>query len=321
MRTMRMNSVKTAWTKILNSGEIPNNGFLTSLISERSPHSFYVGVTSSSNILFAIETLVNPPFTNRKSVALEIFKHQRSDKRWLTVIELKKIELQNVFETLCQDLYDTFKLLLPESDLIKRILQRIDLWFNLFLNNPTGLLENYQIRGLFGELFFMNYLLESEKYTAETIISCWQGPLRSAQDFIFKEQAFEIKTIGPESEELNISSLNQLLYDGKLSLITIEIMNSPIGTDNSFNLNSLVAHISNLIENPVLLNVFNSKLLLLGFVKNDHYVNINYELSEIKEYDVDDRFPKLTTVNTDKRITSASYSIWLESIQEFGNKL
>ena len=73
-----------------------------------------------------------------------------------------------------------------------------------------GVLSVEEIRGLFGELNFLQQLLDHAR-TEHDALASWEGPESTQQDFIFDNTVLKVKTLsGRERNSVRISSEDQL---------------------------------------------------------------------------------------------------------------
>ncbi len=93
-----------------------------------------------------------------------------------------KYNLNEAFNRLIADLL----LYLQPSFTIKDIINRLEGWKLLL----TGGEDKNQEKGLWGELFFLHFLLQNNKGS----IGNWVGPLGGTKDFQFHQSRTEIKT-------------------------------------------------------------------------------------------------------------------------------
>jgi hypothetical protein len=81
----------------------------------------------------------------------------------------------------------------------------LDGWRELFRSGSQ--LGIQQLAGLFGELLFLNALLDLDP----TLLHAWQGPLRAAHDFAVGNRAVEVKASAAiEGRAVRIHGLDQL---------------------------------------------------------------------------------------------------------------
>lgn len=297
---------------------IEENGFRLLRFDNIEKFDIYAGVDSSTFVLLAIGVRKRPPNIEMESSSLDYFRQQRQDGTWLMVLRLMRSGLSTVFGPLCQDLVDASSRVTSETDLISLFKDRLLLWKKLFLRSGDGLLQNHQIKGLIGELQFLESLLIQQGRDSLETVTGWVGPLAKDQDFLYPEVAFEIKAINPTSETISIASLRQLDCIVPLFLVCIELKPSLNGDDGSIGLNCLTTRIEGLIaSNPEALRVFKSRLLEACYVEHDFYDTVLFQVEETNRYRVDEDYPRIVSSKISKGIVSATYEVSLDSIQKF----
>jgi hypothetical protein len=116
---------------------------------------------------------------------------------------LLREDLVDIFTGLCADVIAALAAeLAPPLVLVSQVL---DGWHELFRSGSQLGIE--QLAGLFGELLFLNELLD----LGPGLIHAWQGPLRAAHDFVVENRAVEVKaTAAAEGRSVRIHGLDQL---------------------------------------------------------------------------------------------------------------
>lgn len=98
-------------------------------------------------------------------------------------------------------------------------------WHSLL--RTAGALSDERQIGLFGELWFLDRLIDADGPTA---VDAWVGPFRQAHDFRRGGEEFEVKTTTNESRRHHIHGLGQLSPSPERSLTLISIQIAPGGT-------------------------------------------------------------------------------------------
>lgn len=121
----------------------------------------------------------------------------------------------------------------------------------------------------------------------------WNGPLGSSIDITTKDSFYEVKSSLVRYEnEVTISSQYQLTEDGKVTYLIYYKLERLEGGES---IDSTMEKIKNKIgeENNLYLDI-EKKLDLKGYKKHSSIRKIEYVIHEIREYLVDDKFPKIT---------------------------
>jgi hypothetical protein len=316
-----MTKIEELWIEGLHQVRlrpIESDGFRLLRFDDISRFDIYAGVDSSEFVLLAIGVHSRPSNVDLDSSSLDYFRKQRQDGSWLMVLRLKRAGLSTVFGPLCQDLVDASNKVLNEDALIALFKERLLLWEKLFARTGEGLLKNHEIKGLIGELLFLESLIVQSGRDALESVTGWVGPLSADQDFQFPEVAYEIKAIRPESASVTISSLEQLDCSTPLFLALVSLRLSSPGVPGAIGLNSLTARIEGAIaSNPDALSVFKARILEAGYVEHEHYNSVLFIIESMELYRVEDTFPKIVPSMVSKGIENATYEISLDAVKDF----
>jgi hypothetical protein len=320
MMVMKM-KIKDLWSECINSldqNELGSDEYQLKRIESVNNFAVYVGIDSSKNFILAFNVISRPPSINLKSGAIDYLTIERSDKSWFMVLRLLDAKLFNVFEVLCENLIEAATQCDAEFALILLIEKRLKSWEKLFQAGGNGLLAEFQIQGLLGELIFLEKEIIKSGQDFNIPLNAWVGPQGADQDFIFSDHSYEIKTIKVNGETISIASLNQLSSSLPITLVVIELIKVGIGDSQAFNLNDYVTKIENLIySEPAALMIFRSTLLESGYVRHDYYDKFHFSLNTISRYQVAEDFPKLTATNVPDAIVSCQYTLKLEDLLKF----
>ncbi|WP_050470678.1 PD-(D/E)XK motif protein [Herbaspirillum chlorophenolicum] len=259
-----------------------------------SAFDIFAGVDSIGCAIVAFSTRAKPPEIDFETGALDYFRQPRLNGHWLMALRLKNENLQQVFGRLCQDLIDESRAILTEAGLISLFRERLTLWKRLFVQNNDGLLKPNQIKGLLGELLALESFSAALQDAPHSLILAWTGPDGGNQDFLFSNQAIEIKSIAPFTEEITISSPAQLDCALPLELHLYVLKESAPEQGGSLSLAMQVIRIENILRSsPEALKAFRQKLLAVGYVENPYYDTVTFIPMETKRYSVTEQFPKV----------------------------
>jgi hypothetical protein len=272
----------------------------------------YVGKDNNHRREIMIVSDIEPSKINSNK-ALDIQKGKRTDGKWATRIILIKSDEEEVFTHLCWDLIEQSRYAVTKSSALDILTTRFLKWQKL-LESGTDLLSNEVIRGLIGELIYIRHFLKND-YSWDEIMSSWMGPEGSDKDFVFNNTWVEVKTIIPGKTFITISSLEQLdsVNTGVLSVITLDNTTS---TDTvGFSFYDIISEIHNELKTfPSALFAYESKLISLGYYERKEYHEKYFALKSIRNYTVNESFPKLLHSSVSNSITNARYDISLPSI-------
>lgn len=278
----------------------------------------FAGVDGSGFVIFAFCVGVRPPMIDFETGALDYFRRQRVQGKWLMALRLKSDGLEQVFGRLCQDLIDEATEVPTEAALISLFRDRLILWKRLFQQGNEGLMEPYQIKGLIAELLALQSFITDDPENPISPVVAWTGPSRADQDFLFPEKSIEIKAISPFVREVGIASAVQLDASVPLELHVYTLRDSALDEEGSISLAILVFRLESILfKSTNALRLFRQKLLEAGYVEHDYYKSVAYSLTDIKKYFVSDGFPRLTQSMLPNGVANITYSISLASMLPF----
>lgn len=233
-------------------------------------------------------------------------------------ISLMDDSFSEMFYSFCDDLIKS----LTEQDKTKDasydiMVSRFLKWKKMFVNAKCDFLTEPQIMGLIGEILFLKLKLFN-KYGKTKALLGWSGQELTHKDFSFDNRWYEVKAVNKNSATVKISSIEQLDSEflGELVVVSLEKMSQAF---KGITLNKLVKDvIETLDENDK--DLFINQISLQGYIMNDYYDKFVYALVDIKNYKVEDGFPRLKRTEVNKNITKAQYELSLLGIKKFITK-
>lgn len=255
-------------------------------------------------------------FSQTDAISLELSQYDINDKQLVFV--LKNNHFEELFFKLILDIFNY--MYENKNTSIELAYRRWSLWRNLFSFKKKNILNNIQIQGLIGELYFLfNYMMK--KYGINEAVLSWGGADYNKKDFEIHNLWYEIKTTTNHIGEIKISSIEQLdsQFNGYLIIYTLN--KSTIHSNMSLNLNSLVELIGSRINQSEIYDVYTRKLLNLGYSYREEYNNYSFQVVKRRNYLVDEKFPKLTFKNTPQGIKECTYSLDINELEKFKTKI
>jgi hypothetical protein len=297
---------------------ITDGDFRIFAIDAAAKQEFYAGSDSESHRLLALRVRRDPPRVELNSESITCFSRVRGDGSWLLVLRLEQAQLAVVFERLCEDLVDGAKATDDEQSLLRFIVQRIHLWKRLFSRLGNGFLPEREIKGLVGELLFLEGLLLEQTHSRVEVVTAWEGPMDLDQDFRFVDRTIEIKTIGPAATEVTIASLDQLDAPPPFDLVVLTVRQSGAAlTSMSVTLNSLIRRVRSALEaEPEAVALFRDRLLSAGYVEDPYYDAFWFTPNNRSTYPVGVNFPRLTAATVPAGVADATYQISLDELEK-----
>ena len=225
-----------------------------------------------------------------------------------------------IFLSLCNDLVQTTREAKTSTTAIQAILRRLARWQDFLKNIRNDVLSESEIKGLIGELLFMErHLIPA--FGAGQSIFFWQGPEGLPQDFNVNNSAIEVKCqSGTTSPSIKISSVNQLCPQlSEMYLYVVTLGKATPDSVSSINLHLLVSRLRNalLLETSNQLERFNDLLHMIGYIDSDIYLEFSYILSDERMYEVKDGFPRICPNQVHIGIENLTYSVKLSECEQF----
>jgi hypothetical protein len=197
---------------------------------------------------------------------------------------LLRDDLAEIFTGLCADVVAVLAVWTAEPIVV--VEQVLDGWHELFRRGSQLGIE--QLAGLFGELLFLNALLDRDP----RLVTAWQGPLRSPHDFVANGRAVEVKaTASSEGRTVRIHGLDQLVEPPGGGLM-LRWMRLETSVDSGTSLPEIVESTTKRIGRP---REFWQLLARAGYLIADgeRYGGIRFTLVEEAGYRVTEDFPRV----------------------------
>ncbi|MEZ5595764.1 MAG: PD-(D/E)XK motif protein [Pseudomonadales bacterium] len=222
----------------------------------------------------------------------------------------------DLFQGLCETLIESLREVDDSATAMAVTLAQLKRW-KAFLSGRRTTMPPEQVRGLFAELQMMRSLYAA-RTTPPVAVDAWCGADRVQQDFIFGDEAIEVKSLsGRERNSVRISSEDQLeSLTSSLYLAVCRLTEMP-ESDQSVSLNDLVRQVEGELGDAQALEEFARKLSAYGYAPLHDYDSPRFTVSDLKTYRVEDGFPRLVRSGIPNGIARLSYDIELETIQPF----
>lgn len=246
---------------------------------------------------------------------IEVNLKKRTDNKLSLSFSLLDENMSDMFYNFCEDIIESSRKI-NKQNAILFIIKRWKNWINLFKNPYSVILTENEIKGLLGELIFLDKYM-FRKYGIEKSLNSWIGTCKSHKDYEIDDTWYEIKAIRENSLTVKISSIEQLdsNYNGELVIIRLEPSNNSIR--EPITLNNYIQKISEQINSDNLKKFFKDKLLEIGYFYTEEYDKFVYSLKRINRYLVNDKFPKITLSDLKTGIVRASYEIDIDNLSDF----
>lgn len=287
------------------------------LVDARHPLQFYIGRHTSGARLLLLVTPERPVIpTTLRAVTLAV--HAREDGNWSLTISLDGADLAHVFAILCDDLINAGRHVPDRDRPVGFVLRRLAAWQRLLERGASGLLSPGEVRGLVGELVFLQDTL-IPRLGARAAVEAWVGPLGADQDFQPAGEAWEIKTVRSTAERLPIASERQLWApERELWLVATCLEESQEEGKRTFSLNSLVSDLRRELNTEVhALEIFEDRIAEARYVRRDEYGRPNFRLAWSRTFGVRGDFPRLVRDELREGIHHVEYELTLAACEPY----
>lgn len=251
--------------------------------------------------------------TNRKGIKFNglITLIKKSENTTNFYMALNDNSNWQLFKLVCDDIILLLNTHKNNKNVIDNVEARLLKWRKIFVLNIDDDFGIEKQMGLFGELSFLNDIA-SNQVGFEQALDSWVGASFDKQDFIFNDCAVEIKTYKTSRpQNITISSAYQLYTNKeKLYLVAYALSTSNQGFSVKDIIESVEAKITDI-------EAFYKKLFLYGYKVNDQSNLQKFKIDKILFFNVNDKFPKITTTDIDHRICDVKYTINLLKCNEF----
>lgn len=310
-------NLKNKWGLLQNE---KLEGYKSIFISQECKPDLFLGMNSFNNhcLILVLPKLYKLDFNTVKKDKISITLYPQTN---YLVLELEDNSYYSIFDDLIISLYQVIKDLTVIDEYTRDFIDTFNKWSEFFEDISSTDLSKDSIKGIFGELFVLqNILNDSNSSTINNILSSWKGPYDGPHDFVFDNRLLEVKTKYPTGQIVSISSEYQLQSEiGKsLELLVLSII------DDNLNGKSL-REIFEIIKNEVLKKSGDISIFLTALKqKNINQKNIfkydNYRFKAVEQivYNANvESFPKLTFIKSPDAICNIKYNLKLAHLNEF----
>lgn len=239
------------------------------------------------------------------------------------VLELKDPFYNIFFIDLVVSLYNKIKSINIEDVYTELFINTVRNWSD-FLKSKRGLLSEEIIQGIYGELVYLEHIINTTNTPINKILNSWKGPYDYNHDFHFDDINVEVKTRQKNVSSVSISSEFQLKMDNekKLDLTIITVSKVDKKGDNLFEilnrLRKIIIRLGGDIS--ILSNAINEKRI--DFLNANNYDDIQFKLESIRTYDCSHQnFPKIVNGDIPEALFNVRYKILISSLDDFTKEI
>lgn len=281
------------------------------------PLDLYVGIDDQRRWALLLVCDFEPPKLD-SSRMISAQKRRRSDGRWTLSLALVDDNYKEIFLLFCGDIIDSSRTITDRKKAVRFIGKRYQEWREMLANSRDDLLSASEIKGLLGEMFFLQSYL-APLYGIDKAVLSWTGPRQLPQDFIVDDTWYEVKTVSSSRSEVKISSVEQLDSATVGKLVVVYADKTSPTNDKAITLNKLYLQLMEAITDDSVKSDFSMLLLRFGYFPRPEYESANYtfEIKQVHQYKVTELFPCLRRGNIPDSVVEASYTISLPTILPF----
>lgn len=284
-----------------------------------------IGLKDARPTLLLISDVAFPELES--SAAIEVTYQQEKGAGHYLFLTVTDQKFEDLFGKFCTDLLSIMDGASDSGAAISRMACRYEAWRN-FWKRPQGELSEEQVRGLVGELLYFKRCLD-KGMSPDAVVHAWIGPHGGDQDFVFTNSWAEIKTIRQGTNEVQISSIEQLVNPSRIAeqdgivghLAIIRLHSDPVG-DDCITLSKLYNSILDQLEAypHAAVNFMNSVDMIGADIKGGSKENkLRLKVLEFSLYDVNkNNFPRIIRDETiPSAVTKLKYSLSIPALEQW----
>ena len=279
----------------------------------------YTGFDEQERNCIALITKTVPTPANmyllKPSQEIDVHVRTRLDGQSALVISLQAARSSELFEKFKQDIIESSSRLQSATQGLPFIAKRYSSWQKLFLHANSGKLSLKEIKGLFGELFF----LESKmipRYGHKEALDSWIGLDGTDQDFRIDDTWYEVKTTTSGNPLVKISSIEQLDCSQIGFLVVLSVDQTSPSDDGAKTIAELVREITTILSVDGYDDEFIDLLREHGYCDLEEYDQYHFKTGSMNCYVVDSNFPALRRSEVKySEIVNAVYQLDVSSLQ------
>jgi hypothetical protein len=280
------------------------------------PVDLFVGLDNTARYSLFCITKTSPEKVLSSSRIIAVFVGKRRDGTFGITFSLTDQMYLDHFVCFCTDMIRSSRDIRESTKTADFICSRYIQWQKAFARNNNGLLSPSEIKGLIGEMcFIQKYMIP--KFGESAAISSWCGPEMSDRDFEYGNTWYEVKSTVSGSPTVSISSVEQLDTDRAGHLAVVILDKTSAADDSALTLNKMYYLLRNNLSSDLLKQKLDTVLLSLGYYENEAYNNYYFHYNGITLYRVDAEFPCIRKTSLPSAAQSVRYDLSLSAIQTF----
>jgi hypothetical protein len=273
-------------------------------------------ITGQHLYIMSISQLIElPDFTKFKFKGVHFFSERVADKSEVFIL-LTDNNLKDIFALFIQNIIEDIEETVSEKEALDVTLNVVFKWKKLFDKiNFNGLTLERQ-KGLLGELFFMDKLLDIKSNTS--VLNAWTGPDNEDKDYRFGSLGIEVKLTSSKYPKIKITNEGQLDTQNLIALFLVLYTVEEV-KENGCSLNDIIDQIRTKLEyQNDLLKFFNERLMAAGYFEEDrNSYSKQFSIKQEYIYSILDDFPRIIKNNLPIGVYNTSYNIELSAVTDF----
>ena len=236
------------------------------------------------------------------------------------VLTLRDDEQKSIFLAYCNDLVDNLEGIKSPKERVEKIDESILRWGRFFEKCGTEGLNEFQQSGLFGELSWLEKLIDS-KLGLQKAVEAWKGCERNFHDFDVAGHVIEVKTsMTKEPQQITVNNERQLDERGlsSLHLFFVAIRKAEGGgTTLPERVDSIKVKLG---ASPAALLRFGDCLVNAGY--HEHHApkyKSHFIVKEEMLFHVRDNFPRI--IDPPDGVGSLTYGVLISSCRSFDTNI
>ena len=280
----------------------------------------FFGYSFNGNLRLSFLSTIVPPIIESTSILNVVQGRETPDTYW-TSFDLLNANLKDAYFSFCENLIDSIIGFSDEALALSVLKRRFLTWKKLFQKTSERVVSKETLMGLFGELLALKDII-TPKYGVNTAIRAWEGPNLQSKDFTVNDTWYEVKTVGANTDSIQIASVAQLSSDkdGHLVVICVEAVSQEFN-GNASSILDLIKDILSFVFDESIENVLVRKIQSFGIDVFGKETAIKFDVKSITTYTVADGFPRITEKNVPfTEITDVHYIISRAAISRFSEE-
>lgn len=280
------------------------------------PVDLFIGLDSTARYSLFCITQTYPTQTPASSRVISVFLGKRLDGTFGITFSLADPTFLDHFVCFCSDMIRSSREVKDAAKISDFICSRYVQWQKAFARNNNGLLSPSEIKGLIGEMCFLQtYMIP--RFGESVALASWCGPEMSDRDFECADTWYEVKSTVSGSPTVAISSVEQLDTDRAGHLAVIILDKTSAADTSALTLNKMYHLLRNAFTTELLAQKFDTVLLSLGYYENEAYNNYYFHYNGTTMYRVDSSFPCVRKTSLPCAVQNIRYDLSLSAIQAF----